>query len=193
MEPDAIVSFDKPTDFEYFLPQRAVFPMENMRITQGVNGSQSHKGNNYYAIDLGGADTRIENVFAPFDAIIVCIDIKPSDTRTNTVFIQSQKKVLFADGTLDYMVIRFAHDDDISELKVGQLLKQGSVFYQEGNTGNSSGNHVHMVISRGKFDKPNRYKSDYFIHPAEALVIDPRYTTAIIDNEEYDWVKFPNP
>ena len=70
-----------------------------------------HKDDNYYAIDLGGADTDIDNVFAPFDAIIVCIDVKPNDTRTNTVFIQSQKKVLFSDCTLDYMVIRFAHDN----------------------------------------------------------------------------------
>ena len=148
-----------------------------------------HKDDNYYAIDLGGADTEIDDVFAPFDAKIVHIDIRPTKDGdiTNTVFIQSQKKVLFADGTLDYMVIRFAHDNNISDLQVGQPMEQGHTFYQEGKAGASS-NHVHMVISRGKLDKPNRYKSDHFIHPADALVIDPKYTTAIIDDEKYDWV-----
>lgn len=188
-KPDADVSSDKLTTFDDLAPQRAIFPMASMRITQGINSNPSHKGNNYYAIDLGGADTGVDDVFAPFDAEIVHIDIRPTKDSdiTNTVFIQSQKKVLFADGTLDYMVIRFAHDNNISDLQVGQSMEQGHTFYQEGTAGASS-NHVHMVISRGKLDKPNRYKSDHFIHPADALVIDPRYTTAIIDNEKYDWV-----
>lgn len=195
---ESVGSPDNNTTFDYLLPQRAIFPMAIMRITQGINSNPSHKNDNYYAIDLGGKDTKIDNVVAPFDAVIVRIDPKPNDTITNTVFIQSQKKVLFADGTLDYMVIRFAHDNDIAELVElakqipAQTIPQGTVIYQEGTAGTSA-NHVHMVISRGKIGNSNRYHGLEFVHPADALVIDPRFTTEILDDEGYDWVYCPTP
>lgn len=182
---------DIPVDSADSSPQRAIFPMSQMRVTQGVGGSTSHTDNNYYAIDLGGADGEVDDVFAPFDAEVVWIDIKPGDTVTNSVFIQSREKVQFADGTLDYMVIRLAHDDDISDLKVGQKLEQGEVFYQEGTAGTKS-NHVHLIVSKGAFDKPNRYKSAHFIHPEEAFVIDTRYTT-VVEDKGYDWVNLGTP
>jgi len=79
--------------------EKAHFPMKYMNITQGVNGSYSHKGTN--AIDLAGKDSKIDNVFAPFTGIIKKIYTK----NGNFVWLESCDKVQYADGTIDYMTV----------------------------------------------------------------------------------------
>ena len=46
----------------------AMFPMEYMNITQGVNGSFSHSGTN--AIDIAGKDSGIDTAYAPFTGVV---------------------------------------------------------------------------------------------------------------------------
>ena len=44
--------------------EKAIFPLRYLRITQGVNGSYSHKGS--LAIDLGRKDENSKKLYAPF-------------------------------------------------------------------------------------------------------------------------------
>ena len=118
--------------------QRILMPMTNVNITQKEKGNFSHKGIN--AIDLAGKNSKIENVRAPVDIKIV--RIYKYNSMGNCVIATSLKKVMFADGTLNYATFQFMHDNNISNLKIGKKIKQWQVFYQEGTTGFATGNHI---------------------------------------------------
>lgn len=124
--------------------EKAMYPSKVMRITQ-KHGVGTHKNN--YAVDEAGIDGGIGNIIAPFTGIIR----KIYTADANEVWLESVDKVEYPDGTIDYMTILFAHDNDVSNLKVGQIIKQGQVFYQEGTKGQATGNHCHFECGRGKF------------------------------------------
>jgi len=123
----------------------ALFPAQTMRITQGAYDTYSHMRQN--ALDIQPTNGM---VFAPFNAKVVAMN--PGYVTCNGVWIESIEKVRFADGSYDYMTVLFMHDDDISNLSIGQVLAQGEYFYHSGTTGNSSGAHVHIAVYRGKYD-----------------------------------------
>ncbi|MBE6615812.1 MAG: hypothetical protein E7631_10980 [Ruminococcaceae bacterium] len=122
----------------------ALFPADSMRITQTAFDTYSHMRQN--AIDMQPTNSM---AFAPFNAQIVRTD--PGYGPCNGVWIQSVDKVRYADGSYDYMTVLFMHDDNISNLSVGQMLTQGEYFYQSGTTGNSSGAHIHVAVYRGEY------------------------------------------
>ncbi len=122
----------------------ALFPADSMRITQTAFDTYSHMRQN--AIDMQPTNSM---AFAPFNAQIVRMD--PGYGPCNGVWIQSVDKVRYADGSYDYMTVLFMHDDNISNLSVGQMLTQGEYFYQSGTTGNSSGAHIHVAVYRGEY------------------------------------------
>ena len=102
--------------------EKAIFPMRHLNVSQGMGGSCSHKGT--LKIDVIGSGSGIDNVFAPYTGIIRKID----PNNGNWVWLESLNPVKYADGTEDYMTIAFTHDNDISNLKVGDIIKQGEVF-----------------------------------------------------------------
>jgi hypothetical protein len=173
--------------------EKAIFPMECLNITQGVNGSTSHKGLN--AIDNTGYDNGLDVVFAPFTGEIKHI----YSNYGNTVWLESVNPVQYADGTIDYMTILFMHDDDISDLYEGKIIKQGQPFYREGSEGGVTGSHLHMECGKGRFsgsgwfDNGNRdiwgkivWEINNSYLPYDALFIDTQKTTSIKSNE-YTW------
>lgn len=107
--------------------QKAIFPVKNMRITQGY-GKDTYSHDDSYAIDLGSVDGILLRAFAPFDAIVR----KIYKEDANEVWIESLEPVLYADGTVDYMTMLFMHDNDVSDLYVGKIINQYEEFYQEG-------------------------------------------------------------
>lgn len=125
------------------------FPMEIMNITQG-NNVGTHLGTN--ALDNAGKDTGIEETIVPFDMIY-----KAHDTAANgnAVWFESAKKVLFADGDIDYATIMALHDNYIQDIlnlaAKGYVFKQGETFGDEGTAGKAFGNHLHFEIAKGKF------------------------------------------
>ena len=131
--------------------EKAVLNIKTLNVTQGMNGSFSHNGE--LAIDIGGA---CEWFKAPFTGTI-----KRIYANTNTVWLESNEKVLYADGTIDYMTIMTHHDNDISDLYVGKVIKQGEVYYHPGVKGYATGSHIHMGVGRGKFVSPGWYKGQY--------------------------------
>lgn len=131
--------------------EKAVLWVKKLNVTQGMNGSFSHNGE--LAIDIGGA---CEWLKAPFTGTI-----KRTYANTNTVWLESNEPVLYADGTIDYMTIMTHHDNDISNLKVGQVIKQGDIYYHPGVKGYATGSHIHLAIGKGKFVSPGWYKGQY--------------------------------
>lgn len=125
------------------MAQIAKFPMKYLNVTQGW-GSGTHSGS--YAIDLAGKDLGKDNVFAPFDC-----RVKKIWNNGHTVWIESLEKVKWANGTYAKATMSFTHDNWVADLRVGQVIRQGQVFYQEGTAGNATGNHVHMECAKGSF------------------------------------------
>lgn len=135
----------KPVEQNNTAIEKAFFPMKYLRITQGVNGNYSHQGTN--ALDLAGADSGCDSVFAPFTGIVRRIYTHSG----NFVWLESVEKVAFADGAIDYMTIMVGHCDDVSNLYVGQIIPRGAPFYREGKAGIATGNHLHLECGRGRF------------------------------------------
>lgn len=135
------------------MTQKILFPMEYMKITTGVNEA-SHLGSN--AIDNAGKYSGIENVFSPFTGTI-----KRIYEYGHTVWLESNEPVEFADGTVDFAVCSFTHDNIVSDLSVGQVIQQKKVFYQEGTAGQATGNHLHLEVGKGKFTGNGWYKNKY--------------------------------
>lgn len=121
-----------------------MYPSPYIRITQ-KHGIGTHVDS--YAFDEAGSDGGIDYLIASFTGTIK----KIYTADANEVWFESIDKVQYPDGTIDYMTLMLAHDNNVSNLKVGQVIKQGQRFYEEGTKGNASGNHVHIECARGKF------------------------------------------
>lgn len=179
--------------------EKPLYPSPYMRITQGYNIG-SHKGS--FAIDEAGSDTGIDNILAPFTGVIK----KVYTSDANEVWLESIDKVEYPDGTIDYMTILFAHDNNVNNLYIGKVIKKGEPFYQEGTKGIATGNHCHFECGRGKFTGSGWYKNNYGTwvinngkDPTECLWIDDSikilnsngYTFKRIDSESKEDPKEP--
>lgn len=124
--------------------EKAMYPFKTIRITQ-----REHEGTHAgcFATDEAGKDGGIDLAYAPFTGTIKKIYTQDA----NEVWLESNEPILYADGTKDYMTIMFVHDNDVSDLWVGKVIKQGENFYQEGTKGQATGNHCHFECGKGKF------------------------------------------
>ena len=152
--------------------EKPLYPSPYMRITQGYMMG-THQDS--YAIDDAGSDSGIDFIVAPFTGVIKKIYVGDA----NEVWLESSDAVIYPDGTVDYMTMMFAHDNDISNLFVGKVINRGERFYEEGTKGNASGNHVHMECGRGKFtgsgwhkNRPGYWSINNGKNPTECLWID---------------------
>ena len=151
----------------------AWFPAPAMNLTQLAYESYSHGSCN--AIDIAPGGT----VFAPFTGKIVY-----KDANWGYVLFQSTDKVYYADGTLDYMTVGFMHDSNISDLSVGQIIKQGTGFYHAGGMGNGNpyayGAHVDISVMKGRVNSVTKYgRGDVYAY--NAFYINSAKTTSIIN------------
>lgn len=167
--------------------ERAVLLMNTLNVSQKANNEFSHKGDK--ALDLSGKDSGIDNLKAPFTGII-----KRIYTSSNAVWLESLNRVKYADGTTDYMTVLTMHDNDVSNLKVGDVIKQGSVYFEEGRKGYTTGNHIHLAVGKGKFTGNGWYENSYGnwvinnqydVH--KGLFLD---SNTIVKNDGgYNWIK----
>ncbi len=165
--------------------QPALWFMDDLKITQVPGGGYSHAG----TLNFDVAGVQNKNIKAPFDGTIV--KLFPTESAGNTVIIQSSKKVLYANGTVDYMSLAFGHDNDISDLYEGKTIAQGQVFCQNGNYGAGTvaitGIHSHVTVIAGKYtDHPGwvqvstgKWTFANAITPEDALFL--RETTNIVN------------
>ena len=128
-----------PDDYVYSLPYT---PGSTYKVTQGYNGRFSHKGSNQYAIDWQMPEGT--PVRAARGGLVVKIkddsdkggDSVKYDSYNNYVIIRHE------DGTLGH----YCHLQK-SAVKVhpGQLVKAGDLIALSGNTGFSTGAHLHFL------------------------------------------------
>lgn len=168
-----------------------LFPFEYMYMSQDEGGDYSHA--NTYNIDfLGwGASGRIYQ--CPFYApcSLECVAIW--DNYSNNRVYQSTNKVHFADGSLDYLTICFAHDDN-PIYNIGDTISQGTILGHTGTFGQVTGDHTHTCCgigqyggyterSSGNWDLTNR------CHYWDATFVN---DTVIVEGYGHNWRTFNN-
>lgn len=168
--------------------QKAILGVDFLNITQGYNGAYSHKGR--LALDLVGQNNGYIELRAPFDGIIK----KVYTSNSNVVWLESIEKVKYANGIEDYMTIMTMHDDDVSDLYVGKIVKQGEVYYRGGTAGNVTGPHIHLEVGRGKFIKTGWFQNKFgkwtiynAIRVNDALFVSKN--TIILYGHGYKWIR----
>lgn len=171
--------------------EKPLYPSFNMRITQGFMEG-THRDS--YAIDDAGKDTGSDYIRAPFTGVIKKIYTQDA----NEVWLESVDPVQYPDGTLDHMTIMFAHNNDVSNLSVGQIISQGAKFYKEGTKGNATGNHVHIECGQGKFTGSGWHQNSagYWAinngkNPTECLWLDDN--VVVLDDHGYNFQKMMPP
>ena len=117
----------------------ALFPMEYLYMSQGEH--------QLYALDFLGwsANGRVLDCpcYAPFSCIVTYTG------NDHNMICQSLNKVRFVDGTLDYATVLVAHSDT-APAGLGTVFTQGQLWYHTGNYGQSTGDHLHMEVAKGK-------------------------------------------
>ena len=175
--------------------QKAILPLRYIGISQPMYGKTSHIG--LKAIDFGWNSNYYEQstvLLAPFDGKVVW-----KKGSSNTIAFQSNEKVEYADGTVDYMTVITAHDNNAPS--VGKTFKQGEIYSHSGTAGGVP-LHCHLEVQKGKFKSytsikntsyDGRYNSYIFPNtyiPYEALFIrNDELFTANKANNPYTWKK----
>ncbi len=130
--------------YVYSLPYA---PGEKFKVTQGYNGKFSHKGANQYAIDWQMPEgTR---VFAAREGVVVRTKDDSSTGGSSMDYDRFNNYVLVRhpDGTLGH----YCHLQKGSiVVKPGQHVAVGDVLARSGNTGFSSGPHLHFCVFKTK-------------------------------------------
>ena len=156
----------------------AIWVADSLVVTQGAFDTYSHQQQN--ALDIQPTEGMVR---APFNATVVRIDA--TEIACNAVWIQSTGPVRYADGSYDYMTAIFLHDNNISDLYVGQGLKQGEYFYHSGDFGISSGKHVHVSFYRGQYDPWTMRVGSGDVYAEDALFLPD--DTYIYNDYGLDW------
>ena len=123
-----------------------LFPLPYMKITQGENGSYSHRGT--LNIDFVGWNKYGRVYHAPLYAPCSCKCVATIDSYNKGRIFQSLKKVRTPNG-LQYVTFMNFHDN--KPCKVGDTFKQGEVYAHTGTAGVGTGDHTHFNCANGKY------------------------------------------
>ena len=167
-----------------------LFPLEYMNISQDENGSYSHQ--NTYNIDFLGWSSSGRLVHCPFYAPVTLKCVNDSwDTSTNVRVYESTDRVHFADGSIDYLTIMFAHDE-YPIYNVGSIIPQGTLLGHTGEQGLSTGDHVHSCCGKGTYQGFTQRTGGHWdltnrCHYWDATFIN---DTTIIEGCGHNWLEY---
>jgi hypothetical protein len=122
-------------------------PGRKFRVTQGYNGGFSHKGSNLYAIDWQMPEGT--PVYAARGGEVVKVKDDSDTGGSSMKYDQYNNYVLIRhpDGTLGH----YCHlKKGGCEVLVGQQVNTGDLIAHSGNTGFSSGPHLHFSVYKTK-------------------------------------------
>lgn len=133
-----------------------IYPCKVMRITQGYKGKTSHLPHTEgvpedYPFDEGCSGGGREWIYCPCDSMTIKRIYGVGTKGTNTLWLQSDKKVSFADGTRDIFTMLITHpdDEDMKKLSVGQKFIRKEKICREGSDV-ATANHLHISGGKGK-------------------------------------------
>lgn len=134
-----------------------IYPCRTMRITQSYNGTVSHLPHTTgepsdYPIDEGCSNSGRDYIYCPCDSMSIKRIYGVGSKGTNTLWLQSDERVDFADGTRDYFTMLIIHpdDSDLKKLKVGQQFSRKEKICREGKDG-ATAYHFHISGGKGLF------------------------------------------
>ena len=168
----------------------ALFPLEYLNMSQDEGGDFSHAGT--LSMDFLGWGISGRLLRCPYYAPVSCTCIGSTESA-NRIW-QSNKKVLFADGTVDYMTWVQAHDNNPHP--VGTVLNQGDLLGHTGTAGNVTGDHLHLNVAKGKYANweqvppNNNWQLKNSIHIYDALFVN---DTVIRNGFNKPWVTYSGP
>lgn len=167
------------------------YPFKKMSISQNYNQGNhkphwyGSKKNNDYPIDECCGDAGRSPVYAPVDMKILKIYGLNTTKTTNSIVLQTTSKVRTPKGDkIVIMTLTHPEESDIKKLKVGQIIKKGSIICYEGKDGIATGNHIHMTVGTGSYK--GFYKNDNgkwcFVEttinkPEEIFYVNTKFTT----------------
>lgn len=172
----------------YYGYEYAMFPNSTVYVSQKAYGSYSHSGKNVTDIVPDG------RLVAPFSGTIRYID-----KSWGYCILESDNKVVYADGTIDYMCVGFMHDNNISNLKVGKHINQGEAFYDKGTKAGPGGSkitgaHVHIIVMKGSFKSSmkSRYSSRGNVYIYNAFWLAPGTKITKSGYSKKNWRYYPD-
>ena len=163
-----------------------LFPLPFLKVTQGENGSYSHRGT--YNIDFVGwsKDGRVYK--APMYAPCSCKCVATIDATNKGRIFQSLNKVHTPNG-LQYVTFMNFHDND-PIAKVGDTFEQGQLYAHTGTAGIGTGDHTHLNMANGKYkgweqvppDNHGQLRNSTHIYNISYV-----NDTTIVDGHMYPW------
>lgn len=99
-------------------------------------------------------------IIAPFDVIVM--DIFEHFSGGLTLILADEKRTLR---------VGMCHLSSIS-VYVGQNVKKRSLLAHSGNTGSSTGPHLHLSLQTGGFWLGNKYNNGTFMDPQKILILE---------------------
>ncbi len=174
------------------------YPCEVMRITQTPSGKASHLPHSSgvpadFPFDEGCENGGKSYMYCPCDKMLIKRIYGVGNGGTNTVWLESTEKVVFADNSEDYCTLLVTHPDDESlrKLYAGKFFTRGEPICSEGKDG-CSGNHFHFSAGKGKIKGTGwvkNSKSKWVLTctsgafpPEKLFFVDPAFTKILDSN-----------
>ena len=128
------------------MSQRLILPINKARITAGYKNSNYAKefGYTHYGVDMTDKDRKDYKLYASGKGTVTHAGYNKSGG--NVVVIVYRDCELPIGGTRD-IVLRYFHLKTI-KVKVGQKVSKDTVIGLYGNTGYSSGAHLHLEVDK---------------------------------------------
>lgn len=123
-----------------------VYPMNNYTVTQNFNNKYNN-GKYHLGIDIKSSD---KSILAVADGVVTSAKNTGKNANGNCIVIEHT----LSNGTKVYSA--YAHLDSMS-VKSGTKVKAGKKIGVMGNTGNSTGPHLHFTIFDIKSESPYGY------------------------------------
>jgi hypothetical protein len=133
----------KPAPYVYKLPYASGV---SHRVVQGFNGAFSHHGPDAFAVDLDFKEGT--PIYAAREGVVVAFNEKATSGGTDASYLDDNKAnwvvVRHPDGTIG----RYYHlQPGGVAVTTGQRVKAGDLIGYSGNTGHSSGPHLHFDVA----------------------------------------------
>ena len=129
---------------EMFMAQKLILPINDARITAGYKNANYKKqfGYTHYGVDMTDKNKKTLTVWG--SGVGEVVEAGWSNTGGNVV-VAIYKDCQLTDGSVKDLVIRYYHLDSIT-VKKGQAITKDTKLGIYGNTGASSGAHLHIEV-----------------------------------------------